>query len=116
LGQSGYAGAEGRFERDLLLVLELYRLSEQGQVFRRAEVTDGTYGSSAYWSKRESRRTATLNGMGIRLHAGYVDGHVGAYDSREVVSMEVIVDRGGGEPYPAGVGPGVIFLPEDGVR
>jgi len=57
-----------------------------------------------------------LNGMGIRLHAGYVDGHVGAYDSREVVSMEVIVDRGGGEPYPAGVGPGVIFLPEDGVR
>ena len=81
-----------------------------------AGVTEGTYGSSPYWSKRQSRRRASLDGMGIRLHAGYVDGHVAEYDSREVVPMEVIVDRATAEPYPPGVGPGVIFLPEDGTR
>jgi hypothetical protein len=52
----------------------------------------------------------------IKLHAGFVDGHVDEYSSFEVVPMKVIIDPETNEPYENGVGPGIFYLPRNGLR
>jgi prepilin-type N-terminal cleavage/methylation domain-containing protein len=78
--------------------------------FPGASVTEGTLLSSAYWSDKGS----TVSGVpGIRLNAGYTDGHVENYSSSDTTAMRVIKVPQTGEPYPYGdgIGPGFFYLP-----
>jgi prepilin-type N-terminal cleavage/methylation domain-containing protein len=86
--------------------------------FADAEVTEGTCISSAYWSRTRgpAGTPPDWNRLRVRLHAGYVDGHVESYYPAEAVPMAVILDRETNEPYPHGMGPGVFYLPRIGLR
>lgn len=79
--------------------------------FNGASVTAGTWVSSAYWSSREDSKVPD-----VKLYGGYTDGHVQSYSSSETVPMKVSITSDGSIPYPDGVGPGVIFLPQDGLH
>jgi len=83
---------------------------------KHAGITDGTAVSSAFWSRpgsgtRDERRRFT-----VRLHAGYVEGHVESYAPAETYPMHVIKRPETGEPYEPGVGPGAFYLPQTGLR
>ena len=82
--------------------------------FRTARLIEETWFSSAYWSGPNSN--TRLETLKMKLHAGYTDGHVGSYSPSEVIPMEVIMNRSTAEPYPGGVGPGVFYLPRNGLR
>ncbi len=91
---------------------EVYSSCEK---FKGAGVTEETpFASAYYWSGLSP--DVDLSTLKIRLHAGYLDGHIGSYLPSEVLPMEVIVNRETGAPYEPGLGPGVFFLPEDAVR
>jgi prepilin-type N-terminal cleavage/methylation domain-containing protein len=82
--------------------------------FRGAGLTEETWQASAYWSGLNSN--ANLDTLKMKLHAGYTDGHVESYCPSEVIPMEVIMNRSTAEPYPSGVGPGIFYLPRNGLR
>lgn len=86
--------------------------------FRDADVTEGTGISSAYWSRPRGSPGAPpdWSRLRVKLHAGYVDGHVEAYFPSDTVPMAVICDRQQNEPYPRGMGPGMFYLPRIGLR
>lgn len=86
--------------------------------FKDAGIVEQTAFASAYYWWSGPGADVPLSALGIRLHAGYADGHVDDYAASEVVPMEVIYDRATGAPYPpgVGVGPGIFFLPEKAVR
>jgi type II secretory pathway pseudopilin PulG len=74
-------------------------------------VTPGTEVSSAFWSCNDPN--IDLYNLGIALHAGYTDGHVKRYSPGRAVIMEVSKTSDGTVPYPAHLGPGKFYLPED---
>ncbi|MBN2138991.1 MAG: type II secretion system protein [Sedimentisphaerales bacterium] len=76
------------------------------------EITEGTDVSSSYWSLDKRDANDALKNLRITLHAGYLDGHVGKYHPSDVVPMQVSLSPDGRTPYPAGVGPGVFYLPQ----
>ena len=86
--------------------------------FEGASVTFGTEVSSAYWSRFDSDGNIRLDILNIKLHAGYTDGHVEGYSAPEVVPMEVSITSDGSVPYPPGVGlgPGVLYIPRNGLH
>ncbi|MBN2131872.1 MAG: type II secretion system protein [Sedimentisphaerales bacterium] len=86
--------------------------------FREAEITEGTGISSAYWSRpRGSPGTPPdWDRLRVKLHAGYIDGHVEAYFPSDTVPMAVICDTELNEPYTRGMGPGTFYLPRTGLR
>jgi prepilin-type N-terminal cleavage/methylation domain-containing protein len=81
--------------------------------FKGAQVTEGTYVSSAYWSRAASDQF-NLGTFEIILYAGYADGHVESYSGSEVATMKVIMDVASNEPYD--YGPGDFYLPLNGLR
>lgn len=81
-----------------------------------AVVTEGTVISSAYWSRAGAPTGDELAGLNVKLHAGYVDGHIESYLPAETAPMRVILRPETGTPYPSGVGPGVFYLPRVGLR
>ena len=76
-----------------------------------ADITQGTYLSSAYWSRNGNSGVPE-----IKLYAGYTDGHVESFLPSETATMRVIYKIETNEPYPEGVGPGEFYLPENGLR
>jgi prepilin-type N-terminal cleavage/methylation domain-containing protein len=62
------------------------------------------------------RRTAGLRRPDVKLHAGYVDGHIGSFGPADAAKMKIIIDRQTCEPYPDGIGPGDFYLPPDARR
>lgn len=84
--------------------------------FQRADVTEGTWVSSAYWSRSACDDKVNLNTLKIKLHAGYTDGHVENYPTSEAAPMKVIMNRSTNEPYPDGVGPGIFYLPRNALH
>lgn len=96
------------------------RLNAYGscEKFAEADVTEGTPISSAYWSRARggAGTPPDWSALRVRLHAGYVDGHVESYHPSEAVPMAVIRDRQSREPYPHGTGPGIFYLPRVGLR
>lgn len=84
--------------------------------FRGANVTEGTWISSAYWSRSASGNTVDLDTLAIELHAGYIDGHVECYSASDTVPIKVILNRETNEPYPPGLGPGDFYLPRSALR
>lgn len=83
--------------------------------FKGADVTPGTCVSSAYWSRPKSDDKVNLDAFRIKLHAGYTDGHVESFSPSESVPMKVSLTSDGSVPYPGGVGPGVFYLPRNGL-
>jgi len=83
--------------------------------FKEASVVAETWLLSAYWSRLKSE-SVNLNTINVKLRAGYTDGHVGSFKASEVVPMRVSITSDGSEPYPDGVGPGIFYLPGNGLR
>ena len=71
-------------------------------------VTEGTLLSSAYWSGRAGAPMPE-----VKLHGGYIDGHVGTYSARDTTAMRVIWKTETNEPYPEGLGPGKFSVPRE---
>lgn len=84
--------------------------------FKRADVTDETWVSSAYWSRPKVDDSISPDTLKIKLHAGYTDGHIEKYKPSEVVPMKVSLTPDGTVPYPNGVGAGTFYLPDNGAR
>ncbi len=84
--------------------------------FNGANVTGGTFVSSAYWSRLNHDGTVSPDALNIKLYGGYTDGSVQSFTSSDVVPMKVSITSDGSVPYPDGVGPGVIYLPRNGVH
>ena len=80
--------------------------------FNGASVTAETWVASAYWSGVK----AEVGLPRIKLNAGYTDGHVESYSASEVVPMKVSLTSDGSRPYPDGMGPGIFYIPENGLR
>ena len=87
------------------------------EIFEGAGITEGTCVSSAFWSRLKSDGDISLDTLKIKLHAAYMDGHVERYYPSEVVPMKVSKSADGTDPYPtgAGIGPGDIYLPRNGL-
>jgi hypothetical protein len=81
-----------------------------------AKVTAGTDFRSAYWSRRDSDGLGEPGSLTLEMHAGYLDGHVGKYSAADVVPMRVSLSSDGYTPYPVGLGPGVFYLPREGLE
>lgn len=81
--------------------------------FGGAGVTPETETSPSYWSRPDPGRTTGLDGLGLKLHAGYTDGHVGSFKASDAVPMKVSTSSDGSVPYTSGIGtsPGDIFIP-----
>ena len=80
--------------------------------FDGGEIISETLLLSSYWAnKGELEKLPDIN-----LKAGYSDGHVETYSSHDVLPMKVSITSDGTTPYPEGVGPGIFFIPRDGVR
>ena len=70
---------------------------------------------SVAWSAPIFGPCVNLNTIEVLIHAGYTDGHVGSFKPLEVVPMRVSLIPDGSKPYPEGVGPGIFYLPTNGV-
>ena len=85
--------------------------------FTQAEVTEGYEISSAYWSRPGQGSIEELSRFDVKLHAGFVDGHVESYLPAETVPMRVILYPETGEPckddQPT---PGIFYLPRIGLH
>jgi prepilin-type N-terminal cleavage/methylation domain-containing protein len=83
--------------------------------FNGASALAETWLLSSYWSSLESEKV-NLNTIEVKLHAGYTDGHVEGFNASDVVPMRISITSDGSEPYPDGVGPGIFYLPKNGLR
>lgn len=81
--------------------------------FDGADVTPETWLLSPYWSRQGDPAAARPE---ITLRAGYADGHVETYSSKEAVPMKVSITSDGTVPYPDDVGPGIFCLPAKAVH
>lgn len=79
--------------------------------FKRADITEGTWVSSAFWSRIYEESNISLDTLKIKLHAGYVDGHVESFRPSEAEAMQVSITSDGSKPYPRWMGPGIFYLP-----
>jgi competence protein ComGC len=80
--------------------------------FDAASITPGTPVSSAFWSYRADNGN-TLRSLDIELHAAYADGHVECYLPSQTIVMKVSQTPDGSVAYPADLGPGDFYLPEN---
>jgi type II secretory pathway pseudopilin PulG len=83
--------------------------------FKAASITPGTLVSSAFWSCRAENGN-TLRLLDIELHAAYTDGHVECYLPLQTIVMKVSQTPDGSAAYPAELGPGDFYLPENALR
>ncbi|HUW20937.1 MAG TPA: type II secretion system protein [Sedimentisphaerales bacterium] len=91
------------------------------EAFKGASVTPGepvNMFDSAYWSARVDPNTFNPGALKIKLHAGYVDGHVADYSPSQVVPMRISKEADGSKPYPDGtaISPGIFYLPKNALR
>jgi prepilin-type N-terminal cleavage/methylation domain-containing protein len=83
--------------------------------FNGASAVAETWLLSSYWFSLKSE-SVNLNTIEVLLHAGYTDGHVGSFKPLEVVPMRISITIDGSKPYPDGVGPGILYLPRNGLK
>ncbi len=82
------------------------------EIFDNATEESETLLLSSYWTA-----PGTLAEIPeVTLRAGYTDGHVETFSSRDTVPMKVSITSDGKTPYPEGVGPGIFFLPAKAIR
>lgn len=82
--------------------------------FKRGDIAEETWFYSACWSVANRGDSGVPDGLGIKLHAGYTDGHVGGYTPSEAVPMWVSTTPDGTTPDT--VGPGIFYLPREALR
>jgi len=82
--------------------------------FKRGNITEGTYVSSAYWSCAGSSAGPNPAELKVRLHAGYTDGHVDSFTPGNVAAMWVSVSADG--TVSNTIGPGIFYLPRRALR
>ncbi|HUW18342.1 MAG TPA: DUF1559 domain-containing protein [Sedimentisphaerales bacterium] len=81
--------------------------------FKRAQITEGSSVSSAYWSSPKSDGASISPYIrATKVHACYTDGHVESYGLSEATPMKVSITSDGSAAYPDGVGAGVFYLPQ----
>lgn len=95
------------------LIYDDYKAYGSCERFKAASITPGTNVSSAFWSRQADDPNITLDKLDIELHAAYTDGHVERYSPAETIKMEVSKTPDGSVPYPADLGPGDFYLPEN---
>ena len=93
------------------LVYGDYKAYGSCERFAAASITPGTEVSSAFWSSNNP--DLNLDTFGVELHAAYTDGHVKSYSPTETAILEVSKTPDGSVPYPAQLGPGQFYLPEE---
>jgi len=76
--------------------------------FEGVSITEGSLFSCSYWSREG---IAGSDVPDIKLHAGYIDGHVENFSSLDTLTMKVIKIPETGEPFSDDIGPGSFFLP-----
>jgi hypothetical protein len=86
--------------------------------FNGASVTSETETSPSYWSRPDSNGAIGLDKLAIRMHAGYIDGHIESFRASEVVPMKVSISSDGSAAYTSGIGtsPGDIFIPQNALH
>jgi prepilin-type N-terminal cleavage/methylation domain-containing protein len=84
--------------------------------FDKSEVNAGTPLSSALWSGTVEGGSEPNALPKVQLRATYLDGHVASYRPEELTALQVIWKVETGEPYPAGIGPGVVFIPREAIK
>jgi prepilin-type N-terminal cleavage/methylation domain-containing protein len=116
-GPQGTAGGTGQSR---LLVSDYFgydhwknpKAYSSSEKFKKVCLAQGTVLSSAYWSTRPGSSARPE----VRLHAGYVDGHVESWYSPDTLTMRVIRNPSTGDPYLPGMGPGDVYLPRNAGR
>lgn len=84
--------------------------------FKGADIVPETLIESAWWSRAKADNEVTLSTIKVKPHAGYTDGHVESFTASEVIPMKAIMTRAANKPYPRWMGPGVFYLPRNGLR
>lgn len=84
--------------------------------FNTSRVTPGTEVSSAFWSCLKSDGDIGLDALKVKLHAGYMDGHVESYSPQDVVEMRVSTKPDGSKPFLGEYSPGIFYLPRNALR
>jgi len=85
--------------------------------FANASITEEYPISCAYWSRPGRDTAEELSQLNVKLHAGFVDGHVESYLPAETIPMRVLLHPETREPYASdGPTPGVFYLPRLGLR
>lgn len=98
------------------LIYNDYKAYGSCERFKAASITPGTHVSSAYWSRQADDENISLDTLDIELHAAYTDGHVERYSPSDVITMKVSKTPDGTDPYPADLGPGNFYLPENALH
>lgn len=85
--------------------------------FEGATVVHERWVSSAYWAILKLDEDLSLDKLKVKLHAGYIDGHVETYSPSETVPMQVSTAQDGSVPYPTGPGQkGIFYLPKNALH
>ncbi len=87
--------------------------------FRDSGVAKGTAVSSDFWTlaTNDTLPAPVAENLGIKLHAGFTDGHVQVYHSGQTQIMRVSITPDGLLPYRDDIkGPGLFFVPDNSVR
>jgi len=85
-------------------------------MFNGAGITPGTEVSSAFWSRLKSDGNISLDSIKVKLHTGYIDGHVESYSPQETVGMRVSSKPDGSAAYTGDGSSGIFYLPAKGLR
>jgi prepilin-type N-terminal cleavage/methylation domain-containing protein len=84
--------------------------------FHDAEVASGSQVSSDFWALPGHGTQRELAALDVKLHAGYVDGHVESYSPGDTVPMSLIGNVETGEPFSGPAPSGFFYLPHVGLR
>jgi prepilin-type N-terminal cleavage/methylation domain-containing protein len=81
--------------------------------FTGASVTPGTDVSCNFWSRDNTAADISIDSIDVKFYAGYTDGHVEKFTSREVTPMKISIKPDGTKPYPDNISPGgTYYIPK----
>lgn len=84
--------------------------------FKGVRALPETWVASSYWSGAPCAEGEGLEELEVTLQAGYVDGHVESFTPANAEKMRVSMTDDGSVAYPDGIGPGIFYLPKNGLR
>lgn len=81
--------------------------------FNKVSITPGTTVSCDFWSRDYNNAVISLDSIDVKLNAGFTDGHVEKYTSKDVTGMKISIKPDGSVPYPDNISPGgTYYIPE----
>ena len=81
--------------------------------FEHPNITPGTAVSSDFWSIKADENS--IKNIKLKLHGGFVDGHIETYHPQNVSAIRVAMDPQGKRAYPDLLGPGIFYIPNRAV-